>query len=161
MMKQSTLRRSALLRWLVPGTCGALAHTLLMYLKTRFGLLPAFAPYERLQAALSSLSGGDVNPVVPWALSFVSGATVLGFLFARLYRFLPGETGVVKGIVFAVLAWALLNVLLFPALGLGFFGVAAGSGAAASLFSLAMLLVYSVVAGVAFAAMQGPVKPAQ
>lgn len=151
----TALRRSTLLKWLVPGTCGALAHSLLMYLKARFSLLPAFAPYERLQAALSTLSGADVNPFVPWALSFVSGATVLGFLFARLYRFLPGATGIVKGAVFAVLAWALLNVLLFPALGLGFFGLAAGSGAAASLFSLAMLLVYSTVAGIAYAVMQG------
>ena len=32
------------------------------------------------------MSGSDVSPIVPWVLSFVSGATVLGFLFARLYR---------------------------------------------------------------------------
>jgi len=96
----------------------------------------------------------DVSQVVPWALSFVSGATVLGFLFARLYRFLPGTSGIVKGAAFAVLAWALMNLLLFPAIGLGFFGLAAGLGAAASLFSLAMLLVYSTVAGVAYAMMQ-------
>jgi len=157
-MKPSTLstrlRRSALLQWLVPGTCGALAHSLLMYLKARLGWLPAFSPYERLQAALSTLSGSDVSQVVPWALSFVSGATVLGFLFARLYRFLPGTSGIVKGATFAVLAWALMNLLLFPAIGLGFFGLAAGLGGAASLFSLAMLLVYSTVAGVAYAMMQ-------
>ena len=157
-MKQSTpptrLRRSVLLKWLVPGTCGALAHSLLMYLKAQLGWLPAFSPYERLQAALSAVSGSDVSPVVTWALSFVSGATVLGFLFARLYRHLPGASGIVKGAAFAVLAWALMNVLLFPAIGLGFFGLAAGSGAAASLFSLAMLLVYSLVAGVAYAMMQ-------
>lgn len=158
-MKHSTLpaslRHSVLLRWLVPGTCGALAHSLLMYLKARFGLLPSFAPYERLQAALSTLSGSDVSPFVAWALSFVSGATVLGFLFARLYRLLPGTSGVVKGVAFAVLAWALMNLLLFPAIGLGFFGLTAGLGGAASLFSLAMLLAYSTVAGIATAMMQG------
>jgi hypothetical protein len=157
-MKQPTLstrlRRSVLLKWLVPGTCGALAHSLLMYLKARLGWLPAFSPYERLQAALSALSGSDVSPIVPWALSFVSGATVLGFLFARVYRYLPGASGVVKGAAFAVLAWVLMNLLLFPAIGLGFFGLAAGLGAAASLFSLAVLLVYSIVAGVAYAMMQ-------
>ena len=148
------LRKSALLTTLVPGTCGALAHTLLMYLKARLGWLPAFAPYERLQAALSTLSGSEVSPVVAWALSFVSGATVLGFLFARVYRLLPGTGGIVKGAAFAVLAWALMNLLLFPAIGLGFFGLAAGLGAAASLFSLAMLLAYSTVAGLATAMMQ-------
>jgi len=158
MMKHPTLgaslRHSALLQWLVPGICGALAHSLLMFLKTRLGLLPSFAPYERLQVALNTLSGSDVSPILPWALSFVSGATVLGFLFARLYRFLPGTSGLVKGATFAVLAWALMNLLLFPAIGLGFFGLAAGLGAAASLFSLAMLLAYSTAAGFAIAMMQ-------
>lgn len=156
-MKPSSVpvrRAPGLLNTLVPGTCGALAHALLMYLKTRLGWLPAFAPYERLQAALTTLSGSDVSPLVTWALSFVSGATVLGFLFARVYRLLPGTGGLVKGAAFAVLAWALMNLLLFPAIGLGFFGLAAGLGAAASLFSLAMLLAYSMVAGLAAAMMQ-------
>ena len=148
------LRRSALLKWLVPGVCGALAHSLLMYLKARLGWLPAFAPYERVQSALSALSGSDVSPLAAWALSFVSGATVLGFLFARLYRFLPGRSGIVKGAAFAVLAWALMNLVHFPVIGLGFFGLGAGLGAAASLFSLAMLLAYSTVAGIAYAMMQ-------
>ncbi|TKW78519.1 MAG: hypothetical protein DI543_10015, partial [Bradyrhizobium icense] len=53
------------------GFCGSVAHTLLMYLKSRIGLLPSFQPYESLQAALGHLIGGKVNPVVPWVLSFL------------------------------------------------------------------------------------------
>ena len=40
----------------IAGFCGSVAHTLLMYLKSRYGLLPAFQPYESLQAALSRIT---------------------------------------------------------------------------------------------------------
>jgi hypothetical protein len=35
--------------------------------------------------------------IVPWALSLLNGMTILGFLFARINRLLPGKTGAVKG----------------------------------------------------------------
>ena len=49
-----------------------------MYLKSQAGLLPAFQPYESLQATLGHLTGGEVHPIVPWALSFLNGSTILG-----------------------------------------------------------------------------------
>jgi hypothetical protein len=46
------------------GLCGSVAHSLLMYLKSRLGLLPSFQPYESLQLALDRLIGGVVHPIV-------------------------------------------------------------------------------------------------
>jgi len=60
----------------VAGLCGSATHSLLMYLKFRLGVLPAFQPYESLQLALGRLTGGSVHPVVPWMLSFLNGSTI-------------------------------------------------------------------------------------
>ncbi len=94
--------------------------------------------------------GGSVSPVVPWMLSFLNGAVVLGILFGRLYRVLPGRSGVAKGFVFGVFGWIAMGMALFPMLGQGLFASRAGLGARPALFSLAMLLTYSIIMGIAY-----------
>jgi hypothetical protein len=136
----------------VAGLCGSAAHSLLMYSKTRLGLLPSFQPYQSFQIALSRWVGGDVHPIVPWLLSFLNGAAVVGFVFGRIYRWLPGRNGAVKGLIYGVFGWAIVGLLFFPLLGLGVF--ATGLGWAPPLFSLAMLLTYSVVLGIVYDALR-------
>jgi hypothetical protein len=144
-------------RWIwksiVAGLCGTAAHSVLMFAKSRMGLLPSFQPYESLQNALNHLIGSDVHPIVPWALSFLSGATLVGFAFAQVYRLLPGKHGATKGLIFGVFGWALMGVVFFPLLGLGLFAANTGLGIAPALFSLAMLLTYGVVMGMVYAAL--------
>jgi len=135
------------------GACGSLTHLSLMYFKTGTGLLSAFDPYAALQAKLGLLAGKDVHWLLPWALSFVSGAIPLGFLFGRLYAQLPGGSGIAKGFVFGLIGWAVMGSLFFPLVGLGFFAAAAGLGAWPALFSLVMLLTYSLVLGAVYAAL--------
>ena len=141
-------------RWMwkaaVAGLCGSAAHSLLMYLKFRLGLLPAFQPYESLQLALGRLTGGSVHPVVPWMLSLLNGSTITGFSFGRLYQQIPGGTGASKGLNFGVWCWAVMGLVFFPLLGLGLFATGIGLGVWPALFSLAMLLTYSVVMGVVY-----------
>jgi hypothetical protein len=124
-----------------------------MLLKSWLGLLPNFQPYNALQQTLSKLIGSDVHPAVPWALSFLNGATVLGYLFGRIYPLLPGQSGVVKGFVFGLLGWIVMGLLFFPALGLGLFATQVGLGATPVFFSLLMLLTYSIVLGIAYSAL--------
>ena len=123
-----------------------------MFLKARAGLLPSFQPYEDLQHALGNLLGHSVHPWLTWLLSFLNGAVVLGLLFGRIYQFLPGRTGAVKGLTFGLLGWALMGLIFFPLLGRGLFAIDAGLGLRPALFSLLMLLTYGVIIGVAFAA---------
>jgi hypothetical protein len=132
------------------GLCGSAAHTGLMLLKSRMGWLPSFHPYEDLQQALSQLVGGSVHPLVPWALSFLNGAVVLGIVFGRSYRLLPGRSGAAKGLVFGVLGWIAMGVLFFPMLGRGLFATGAGLGLLPALFSLLMLLSYGIIMGIAY-----------
>jgi len=125
-----------------------------MYLKARTGLLPAFQPYESLQAALSRLIGGQVNPMVPWALSFLNGATILSFAFGHLYPRLPGRNGLAKGLAFGVAGWLAMGLVFFPLIGLGPFAAGLGLGITPALFSLAMILAYSLVLGAVYGALE-------
>ena len=146
---------------LATGLCGSAAHSGLMLLKSWAGLLPSFQPYDDLQQALSHLIGGAVHPLLPWALSFLNGAVVLGFVFGRIYRMLPGRSGAAKGFVFGLLGWIAMGLLFFPALGRGLFATQAGLGVLPALFSLLMLLTYSVIMGIAYAALnpKGATEP--
>lgn len=144
-------------RWvwktLVAGLCGMIAHWLLMYFKSRSGLLPTFNPYALLQAMLARMTGETVNPVVPWVLSFLNGFVVISFLFRLLYRWLPGSSGAIKGFAFGFLGWTLMNLVFFPLLGLGAFALNAGLGISPALFSLAMVQTYSLVMGMVYDAL--------
>lgn len=140
-------------RILIAGLSGVAVHWTLMCVKARMGWLPSFQPYENLQAFLSRLTGTNVHPAAPWLLSFLSGATILGFAFGRLYRRLPGNSGGMKGISFGVLAWMVMGLVLFPLLEMGVFAHRMGLGIAPALFSLAMLLTYSVAMGAVYEAL--------
>jgi hypothetical protein len=135
------------------GLCGSAAHSGLMFLKSWMGWLPAFHPYEDLQQMLSHLIGGSVHPLVPWVLSFLNGAVVLGMLFGRIYRLLPGRSGAAKGFVFGVFGWLAMGVLFFPMLDRGLFATRVGLGLLPALFSLAMLLSYGIIMGIAYSAL--------
>lgn len=141
---------------LAAGLCGSAAHTGLMFLKSRMGWLPSFQPYHDLQQALSQLVGSSVNPLVPWVLSFLNSSVVLGFLFGRVYTLLPGASGAAKGVVFGVLGWTAMGLVFFPMLGRGLFATGAGLGFQPAMFSLLMLLSYSVMMGVIYATLQAP-----
>lgn len=138
---------------LVAGLSGTVIHFLFMYFKSRAGVLPSFQPYQSLQLALNRWVGTDVPAFVPWALSFVNGMAILGFLFSRGYEFLPGRTGATKGLSFGVVGWLFMGLIFFPLIGLGPFAHGAGLGIAPALLSLLMVQIYSLVLGTVYAAL--------
>jgi hypothetical protein len=140
-------------RSIIAGLAGAIVHFMFMRLKAQMGLLPEFQPYESFQLALSRWVGADVPMIVPWALSFLNGMTILGFLFARMNRLLPGSTGAAKGVIFGLIGWIFMGLIFFPMIGLGPFAIQAGSGAGPALLSLVMLQTYSIVLGTVYAAL--------
>ena len=139
---------------LVAGFAGTVVHLAFMYAKLRLGILPSFQPYPAFQATLSHWTGTDVPAIVPWLLSFLNGMTILGFLFARLKRLLPGRTGASKGLAFGLIGWLFMGLIFFPVIGLGPFAIGADLGIAPAMLSLAMVLTYSVVLGVVYAAVE-------
>jgi hypothetical protein len=79
--------------------------------------------------------------------------TILGFLFARINRLLPGKTGAVKGIIFGLIGWVFMGLVFFPLIGLGPFAIGIGSGFGPAALSLVMLQAYSIVLGTVYVAL--------
>ena len=131
---------------IVAGLCGSAAHTGLMAVKSWAHILPTFEPYSDLQAllALASLVGSSIHPAIPWVLSYVNGSVVLGFLFGQLYSRLPGRSALAKGTVFGLAIWIVMGLTFFPAIGKGLFAADAGLGLKPTIFSLLMVLTYSI-----------------
>jgi Family of unknown function (DUF6789) len=136
---------------LLAGLCGVIAHTLLIALKAHAGWLPSFQPYQALQRTLSQLIGSNVSRIVPWAISYLNGMTIVGLLFGSGYRLLPGKHGITKGLSVGVLVWLIMGSVFFPLVGLGFFAWDIGLGLKPTLFSLTMVESYSAVMGTVFA----------
>ena len=86
-------------------------------------------------------------------LGRLNGSTITGLAFGHAYRWLPGSNGAIKGLIYGVVGWAIMGLVFFPMIGLGFFGVQAGLGISPALFSLAMLLTYSVILGMVYDAL--------
>jgi hypothetical protein len=137
----------------IAGSCGTMVHFLFMYFRLRTGLLPSFQPYQSFQLALSQWVGANVPAIVPWALSFLNGMTILGFLFARVNRLLPGRNGAFKGLTFGLFGWVMMNLIFFPLIGLGPFAIRAELGIKPAMLSLAMVLTYSIVLGIVYTAL--------
>lgn len=144
-----------LLKSFLAGFAGTLAQMTLSFLKTRLGILPEFQPYEHFQGALKALTGASISPLLAYALTFVNGALIWGFVFARLYRRLPGRTPLRKGLFFALCAWIGSGLILLPFMGLGPFGVGAGLGVRPAIFMALALSMYSCVMSVAYHALVG------
>lgn len=142
--------KSWIWRSIVAGASGSAVHFIFMYFKSRSGLFPAFQPYQSLQATLAHWAGTNVPAIVPWALSFLNGMTILGFLFARISRLLPGNSGAAKGVTFGLIGWVFMGLVFFPVIGLGPFAIGVGSGLGPALLSLMMLQAYSIVLGTVY-----------
>jgi len=144
------IAKSWIWKSIVAGASGSAVHLILMYFKSRSGVLPSFQPYQSLQATLAHWVGTNVPAGVPWALSFLNGMTILGFLFSRFNQLIPGSSGVVKGLAFGVIGWIFMGLIFFPVIGLGPFAAGVGSGVGPALFSLVMLQAYSIVLGTVY-----------
>jgi hypothetical protein len=90
---------------------------------------------------------------MPWLLSFINGSTVAGLFFGLSYRWLPGGNGAIKGLVYGAFGWVAMGLIFFPLLGLGLFATDLGLGIWPALFSLGMILTYSVVLGTVYSAL--------
>ena len=140
-------------RSVIAGSAGTIVHFLFMHFKSWTGLLPSFQPYQSFQVALSHWVGANVPAIVPWGLSFLNGMAILGFLFARINRLLPGRNGATKGLMFGLIGWMFMGLIFFPVIGLGPFATGIGLGIGPALLSLAMVLTYSVVLGTVYVAL--------
>ena len=123
---------------------------------------PLFLPYLVLGTGLTPLFSlrelADPSFVLPWLLGYLVRGLIFGVVFATLYDFLPGVSGVKKGIVLSMFLWMVGAVwLIFVTPG---WPPVDGSatllvvGLMVSLPSISLALV-SIVSGLAFGALTG------
>ena len=135
------------------GAGATLMHVALMTIKHRAGILPTFEPYADLQRLLSF--SWSLDPPWSWLLPYVNGALVLGFVFGRLFAYLPGRSAIAKGAAFGFPAWLAMNLGFFPLVGRGVFAWKLGLGAWPAALTLAMLMLYATVMSLLYAALTG------
>lgn len=129
---------------MLAGLGASTVHLVLMELKHRAGILPAFDPYADLQRMLSSFSSLASEAPWSWLLPYVNGSMLLGFLFGQSFLYLPGRTAWARGSVFGLLAWLVLGLGLLPLAGSGMFARNLGLGIMPALLMLGMLSIYGV-----------------
>lgn len=136
---------------LLAGLAGLTVHLVLMTAKDALGILPEFQPYRDLQVLLDGLLPGTVG----WAVPYVTGALIWGFVYARLHAFLPGRTALAKAAIFATFAWLVMATVFFSLAGHGLFGLGLGRGLLPALFMLPMLFAFSLVLALAHTRLRG------
>ena len=68
------------------------------------GLINANPLAQRLYEAYKPIAKTSINPIAGMAIDIVYGFVMAG-VFMVLYKSLPGEAGIVKGISFALVVW--------------------------------------------------------
>lgn len=129
---------------LLAGFVATLVHITLMEIKRRLGVLPSFEPQIYFQQIISPLLAQGGSSALWRYLPEINGGLLLGFLFGRLYIYLPSLDFVVKGMAFGLGAWLVLGALVFPFGGLGVFAYGAGLGYLPAILMLFMLMIYSI-----------------
>jgi hypothetical protein len=136
---------------IISGVAGSVTQGMLMLIKSRFNILPEFQPYFEIQQLFSKLTIGIPTHYLVLFANFINGAFVLSYLFGRMYNWLPSKHGLIKGLIFGVFGWLLLNLVLFPMVGYGIFASKLNLGLLPSMFSLLMVQTYSLALAFTYA----------
>jgi len=118
--------------------------SVMMVAKTMMGMMPELD----VVVMLSMMMGAPI--VVGWLAHFMIGTLAWGGGFALLYGAIPGDTAIVKGIVFGVAAWLAMMIMVMPMAGAGLFGMA--FGIMAPMMTLVLHIIFGAVLGGVFGA---------
>lgn len=126
-------------RGMIAGFTATLVLSAIMVMKSMMGLMPQLDVIAMLSAMLGTSAVGG------WIAHFVIGTVLFGIAFALLFELIPGDSPVIKGVVFAVGAWLIMMIAVMPMAGAGLFGMALGIMAPIMTFMLH--LVFGAVLG--------------
>ena len=100
---------------------------------------------QRLYEVYKPIARTSVNPLAGIAIDLVFGFVMAG-LYLLLYKSLPGETGLLKGVSFALLAW-FFRVVMYAASQWMMFNVPVETSLYALVAGLAEMLILGVLYG--------------
>ncbi|EIL99495.1 hypothetical protein LRK24_02025 [Rhodanobacter denitrificans] len=122
--------------------------SVLMLMKSMMGFMPGLDVVRMLAGMAHDMMGLPANPAVGWVLHFMTGTVLWGIGFALLFKALPGNGPVIKGIVFGVLAWLLMMLIPMSMAGAGLFGMA--MGIMVPVMTLVLHLIWGTVLGATY-----------
>ena len=137
---------------LIAGFVATVVLSALMILKSMMGVMPGLNVIKML----SMMMAGPL--IMGWVAHFVIGTVAWGGVFAVLYGFIPGGSGVLKGIVFAIAAWLAMMIVIMPMAGAGFFGMKFGMMAA--VMTLILHVIFGAVMGFVYQSRNNATAPA-
>jgi hypothetical protein len=130
---------------IVAGLAGALVFAILEGVNVVAGWAPQFNAADLTDRALK----GATPDALGWLLHFAVYGLVLGALFALVGPKLPRIGYTMRGVLFALVAWAFVAFVFMPATGSGLFGTRLGFAAVPLL--LVAHLLYGATLGAVFA----------
>ena len=133
---------------LTAGFVATVVLSILMTVKAMMGVMPSLNPIADIATVADNFTGLQLPPPVGWVGHFFIGTIVWGILYALIEPYLPGAP-IVKGLIFAVIAWLAMMILFMPLAGQGFFVMHIGPAAAVA--TLVLHLIYGGVLGAVYA----------
>jgi len=140
------------LRAMFAGFVATVVLSALMILKSMMGIMPGLDVVHMLSGMAHARMGMPDTPIVGWIIHFMIGTVVWGALFAFLYKYLPGQHPLMKGLAFSLLAWLLMMVIPMPMAGVGLFGMK--MGLMAPMMTLVLHLIWGAVFGGTYAVLE-------
>lgn len=135
-------------RAMIAGFVATVVLSALMLMKSMMGVMPALDLPTMLAGMAHNMMGLPANPAVGWVLHFMIGTVAWGIGFALLYKVLPSNSPLGKGIVFGALAWVLMMLIPMPMAGAGLFAMKMGM--MAPVMTLVLHLIWGAVLGATY-----------
>lgn len=137
---------NSIAKGVVAGLVATIVLSMIMFMKGKMGLMPELNVIAMLAGMMKS------SATMAWAGHFMIGAVGWGALFALSSEKLPGSSGLMKGVVFAIGAWLLMMVAVMPMAGAGAFGMKLGM--MAPVMTLMLHIIFGAVLGGVFTTLQ-------
>ena len=110
-------------RGIIAAFVATVVLSILMLIKSMMGVMPGLDLITMLADMAHQRMGLPDIPTVGWIIHFMIGAVLWGLVFAWVYKPLPGNSPVAKGMVFSVIVWLMMMVIPMPMAGAGLFGM--------------------------------------
>lgn len=134
---------------LLAGFIATVVLSVMMVIKGMMGVMPGLD----VAAMIGMMMGASV--AVGWVIHFMIGTIAWGGGFSVLYNVIPGDSAILKGIVFGIAAWLGIMIMIMPMAGAGLFGM--NMGIMAPMMTLVLHVIFGVVLGAVYQMRAAPV----
>lgn len=145
------------MRGAIAGGVASLVLAGIFLLKSSYDVMPEI----NIIRLLMNLGGGNLGLGSAWADHFIVGTLIWGLVFGASESLTARPAPWLKGVIFGVVAWALMMVAFMPLAGSGIFGVKIGPLVPVGM--LILHLIFGIVLGATYGLLTAwfPEQPAE